>query len=125
MARILIVDDDEMQRLLTSTILEEAGHELTFAKDGADALIYFRRNDVDLVITDVNMPRIDGSGVIDGVREIDDRVPILVVSGLAPEALAATEEQGAFEVLLKPVDRDTLLAAVGRALRSVEEEDWL
>ena len=125
MARILVVDDDEMQRLLERTILEDAGHELTFASDGADALIFFRRNDVDVVVTDLNMPRIDGLKVIEGVMEIDDRVPVVVVSGVESERLDRAMELGAFKALLKPVDPQDLLDAVTAALELGHEEDWL
>ena len=125
MARILVVDDDEMQRLLERTILEDAGHELTFASDGADALIFFRRNDVDVVVTDLNMPRIDGLKVIEGVMEIDDRVPVIVVSGVESERLDQAMALGAFKALLKPVDPQDLLDAVTAALELAHEEDWL
>ena len=124
MARILIVDDDEMQRLLGRTFLQDMGHELTFAKDGAEALRFFRQNDVDVVVTDVNMPRIDGIGVIGGVREIDERVPVVVVSGASEQELADAEALGAFAVLPKPVHRDALLKAVERALRE-RDDDWI
>lgn len=80
MARILVVDDDEMERLLGRTILEGVGHELHFAKDGADAMRIFRTEDIDVVVTDLNMPRIDGLRLITEMREFDDRIPVVVVS---------------------------------------------
>jgi CheY-like chemotaxis protein len=60
MPRILIVDDDPMQRALISDTLEDAGHETIFAADGRAALETYRDTVVDLVVTDMVMPGLDG-----------------------------------------------------------------
>lgn len=125
MARILVVDDDEMQRVLSSTILEDAGHELSFARDGAAALMFLRRNDVDVVVTDLDMPRIDGLRVIEDMRELDDRVPIIVVSGTSPGNVERADELGAFATLHKPITRQGLMDAVNGAVDQRREGGWL
>ncbi len=125
MARILVVDDDEMERLLGRTILEGVGHELHFAKDGADAMRIFRTEDIDVVVTDLNMPRIDGLSLIREMREFDDRVPIVVVSGSDSEQRELAQELGAVETLFKPVDPPKLIDAVANAVaRARDDEDW-
>jgi len=122
MARVLIVDDDEMERLLERTILGDAGHELYFAKDGADAMRIFRTEDIDVVVTDLNMPRIDGLRLIRQMREMDDRIPIVVVSGVEPDQLALANDLGAVEALFKPVDPQKLIDAVAKAAAAGEDE---
>ena len=122
MARVLIVDDDEMERLLERTILGDAGHELYFAKDGADAMRIFRTEDVDVVVTDLNMPRIDGLKLIRQMREMDDRIPIVVVSGVEPDQLDLAHDLGAVEALFKPVDPQKLIDAVAKAAAAGEDE---
>ena len=124
MARVLIVDDDEMERLLERTILGDAGHELYFAKDGADAMRIFRTEDIDVVVTDLNMPRIDGLRLIRQMREMDDRIPIVVVSGVEPDQLDLANDLGAVEALFKPVDPQKLIDAVARAAAKVGEDEW-
>ena len=124
MATILIVDDDEMERLLDRTILEDVGHELYFAKDGADALSIFRERDFDVVITDLNMPRIDGLKLIRQIREIDATAEVIVVSGVGPGRLEQAQDLGAIDTLAKPVDRDELIEAVANAVKRKEADDW-
>ncbi len=126
MARILIVDDDEMERLLGRTILEGVGHELHFAKDGADAMRIFRTEDIDVVVTDLNMPRIAGLRLIREIREFDDRVPVVVVSGIEPSQLDLAHDLGAVETLFKPVDPQKLIDAVAKAVeRYRRDEEWV
>lgn len=125
MARILVVDDDEMERLLGRTILEGVGHELHFAKDGADAMRIFRTEDIDVVVTDLNMPRIDGLRLITEMREFDDRIPVVVVSGTESDQLERAQDLGAVETLFKPVDPQKLIDAVANALaRARDDAEW-
>lgn len=125
MARILVIDDDEMERLLGRTILEGVGHELHFAKDGADAMRIFRTEDIDVVVTDLNMPRIDGLRLITEMREFDDRIPVVVVSGTESDQLERAQDLGAVETLFKPVDPQKLIDAVANALaRARDDAEW-
>ena len=116
MARILVVDDDEVELLLAKTMLEELGHELYFAKDGADALRIFRGHDIDVVITDMIMPRIDGLTLIREVRKIDPLAEVIAVSGVSHDELELAKELGVRDVLDKPVDRNKLVEAVSDAV---------
>ncbi len=78
--RVLIVDDSEMVRNFHSYLLKEAGFEVRTAADGAEGLEVFLREPFDLVITDINMPRMDGFTFIKRVRELDKTVPIIIIS---------------------------------------------
>lgn len=125
MARILIVDDDEMDRLFERTILQDAGHDLLFASDGEAALRLYRENDVDLVVTDLAMPRVGGLRLIRELREEDPDVRIIAVSGVSPEHLPAAEDMGAVRTFFKPVDAQALLEGVEAILEEGEDDvDW-
>jgi CheY-like chemotaxis protein len=102
MANVLIVDDDEMDRLLQGRMVEEAGHSPFFAVDGEVALQTYRENDIALVITDLKMPKVDGLRLIRDLREYDPDAIIIAVSSL-DEHLHRAEDLGAFAGLAKPV----------------------
>jgi CheY-like chemotaxis protein len=123
MARILIVDDEEMDRLFQSSILREAGHELIFAADGQIALTMWKKRDVDLVITDLVMPEMNGLRLIRAIREEDPMARIIAVSGLAPDQLDLAENYGALKTLFKPIAAEQLLSAVEEVLGEFSPED--
>ena len=115
MARILVVDDEEMDRVLERTILAKAGHDLLFASDGETALKLCRTEDVELVITDLAMPGFNGLRFIKELREGGYYMPVIAVSGWAMDQLDLAHEYGADISLPKPLDAPTLLDAVERA----------
>lgn len=115
MARVLIVDDDEGDRLFESTILESAGHELYYAKSGEQALKAFLRKDIDVVVTDLHMPFGDGMELIDALTGMYPDVAIIAVSGTGIENLSTAKMMGARIALPKPVDPHALLKAVAEA----------
>lgn len=89
-ARILLVDDNKLGLMARRAVLEELGHRITTAMEGTEALEQFARDKYDLLITDYKMPRMNGLELIRKVRELDSRLPIILVSGYA-EALGLTE----------------------------------
>ena len=112
MAKILIVDDDETDRVGLASILEQAGHTVLLAGDGNEALETFFAERVHLVVTDMVMPGRDGLGLISALREVDPGAPIIAISGKSPGQLEASKVFGARVVLTKPIDREEFLAAV-------------
>ncbi len=119
MARILAVDDSAAMRQMVGITLTGAGHQVEQAVDGVQALQIAERQKFDLVITDVNMPNMDG---ITLVRELRARagyrfVPLLV---LTTEATVERKQQGkaagATGWLVKPFNPDRLLATVSKVL---------
>ncbi|MDH3206022.1 MAG: response regulator [Gemmatimonadota bacterium] len=121
MARVLVIDDDEEHRLLARTMLEGAGHQVEEAHDGEDGLRRFGRNRPDIVLTDINMPGVDGHEVISALKVLHADVPIIAISGGGvvgkDELLLQAARLGAAEVIMKPFEYQQLLGAVGRALR--------
>ena len=116
MARILVVDDEEMDRVMTRAILESAGHELLYAADGEVALKRCREEDVELVVSDLAMPGFNGLRFIKELREAGLSIPLIAVSARAQDQLDLALDYGANFAFTKPVDPPALLEAVGEAL---------
>lgn len=118
MAVIVTAEDDEDIRMITTRILERGGHSVVATSDGEQALDAVRRTDPDVVITDVNMPRMTGLELCRAIRadpEAHD-VPVLVVSGAIMPQDRDAADAGATGLLLKPFRAAELLAMVGRML---------
>lgn len=126
MARILIADDEEMDRVFLDSVLSPPGHTLLFARDGESALAAYREQEVDVVLADLVMPEYGGLELIRELRELDPRACVVAVSGAGEERLARARELGALVTLEKPVDPEALLKAVTRADRERErlEDPW-
>lgn len=118
MATILIVDDDETDRVGLAAILRQAGHAVLTAADGDEALEIFLAQRVHLVVTDMVMPGRDGLGLISALREVDPGAEIIAISGKSRGQLEASKVFGARRVLAKPIDRQDLLAAVDEVVGS-------
>ncbi|MDE3244870.1 MAG: sigma-54-dependent Fis family transcriptional regulator [Acidobacteriota bacterium] len=117
MNRILLVDDEANLRRLVRLLLEEEGHSVAEAASLAEARGSLGRDIPDLVITDQKLGDGEGLDVLDGVRAVDETVPVLLLSAFASVELAVQAmRQGAFDVIPKPFDPEGLKAAVRRAL---------
>lgn len=120
MARtILAVDDSASMRQMVGFTLRRAGYEVVEATDGVEALEYARGNAVDLVLTDVNMPRMDGITLVRELRQLNPYkfVPMLVLTTEAgPEKKMQGKQAGATGWLVKPFNPEKLLATIARVL---------
>ncbi|WP_283177786.1 response regulator [Gemmobacter sp. 24YEA27] len=115
--RILAIDDSLTIRTLLRQAVENAGFACATANDGKDGVDMFSEVDPDVVITDINMPRLDGFGVIEAIRTgtHNTRVPILVLSTESGEALKArARAAGATGWLVKPFEDLQLIAILRR-----------
>lgn len=117
---ILIIDDSESIRELVALTLESSGYKVDKALDGLDALRFLDGREINLVITDLNMPNMDGIELIKEVRKKDgySTVPILM---LTTESQAAKKEQaksaGATGWIVKPFVQEKLLEVVKKVIR--------
>ena len=117
---ILIVDDSESIRELVALTLESSGYQVHKGVDGQDALKYFDGRTLDLVITDLNMPIMDGIELIREIRKKPEyaTVPILM---LTTESQAAKKDEakaaGATGWIVKPFVQDKLLQVVKKVIR--------
>ena len=104
MGTVLIADDDELCRNLLATKLREAGHRVYEAHDGKEALDFFVAIAPHAVVTDLQMPRMDGHELIAELRKIGATIPIFVVSGGGKKNLATARELGADLCFSKPFE---------------------
>lgn len=115
MARILVVEDEALIRMLIVDTLEEAGHSVAEAADGEAALSMMEAmDDLALVISDIRMPRIDGYELGLAIRRLRPKLPLLFITGYAKEA--APQELADIRVILKPFDSRNLESAVHQIL---------
>ena len=118
MARILIVEDERTDQLLLYSIFEGAGHEIYVAYDGDHAFKTYLRRDIQVVVTDLHMPNVDGLELIEALLAMYPEAPIIAVTGKGPKLLAQALDMGIFAGFSKPVDPKELLEAVEKALSS-------
>jgi CheY-like chemotaxis protein len=120
MARILIVDDDEQIRKLTTAVLERTGYETETASGGDEALSAYRIRPADVVLCDLYMPGKDGIETLRELRQEFPDVRIIAMSGggaiSGGAALRFARNLGAREVLAKPFGPEDLLLAVQRVI---------
>ncbi len=116
--RILIVDDDEAQCQLLSDSLSAEGYETGTANDGLDALQKMETFDPDVILTDLNMPRMDGFELMTELRRRDSPTPVIALTGFGSveKAVAIVHDLKAFWFLEKPVKMGALVPLVERAL---------
>jgi two-component system chemotaxis sensor kinase CheA len=118
--RLLVVDDSLTTRTLERSILETAGYDVAVAVDGSDALRIMRSQPVDLVVSDVQMPNLDGFGLTTEIRRDPQlrNVPVVLVTSLdAPEHRERGAAAGADAYIVKSAfDQGQLLETVARLL---------
>ena len=115
--KVLAIDDSRTIRHLLSVTLGDAGFEVMTAVDGVDGVEAFQDAEADVVITDINMPNMDGFGVINSIREggVNNRVPILVLTTESGDDLKArARDAGATGWIVKPFDDVSLISALKR-----------
>jgi EAL domain-containing protein (putative c-di-GMP-specific phosphodiesterase class I) len=115
-ASVLVVDDETSLLRAYSQILRAAGHTVLTADDGAEARELVRSRGFDVVISDINMPNMDGIALLKAVREFDLDVPVVLVTGTpSVDTAAHAVRHGAFRYLMKPVDAGELRQVVTEA----------
>lgn len=122
MATILFVDDDEMERYFAREVLETRGHRVLYAPDGETAIRVFEQETVEVVVTDLAMPRLNGLRLIQQLRARDRQVKIIAASGINADQLDMAEDLGAVAVLQKPWDPRAFLELLDRILAQKEGE---
>ncbi len=117
--QVLVVDDEPNLRRVLGAMLNRDGHDVHAAENGEQALALLREHHVDLVITDLRMPKLDGMGLLREVSRLDPGLPVLMLTahGTVDNAVEALK-LGAFDYLTKPFDQAEVRAVVQKALRT-------
>ncbi|WP_282611148.1 response regulator [Pelagibius sp. Alg239-R121] len=120
MAKILIVDDEPLICEMLEVFLSRAGHDITTASNGVQAMEIASKLPIDLVIADIVMPEKDGLETITELRKQNPDVNVIAISGGSRignfDFLAMAEKFGANATFYKPLDNDALLQAVEKCL---------
>jgi len=120
MKQVLTVDDSASVRQMVSFTLRNAGYGVTEAVDGREGLEKARAQKFDLIITDLNMPNVDGIGMIAGARQLPGYgfTPILMLTTESqPEKKDAGRKAGATGWIVKPFQAEQLVAVVQKVVR--------
>jgi len=118
-ARILVVDDEAGMRDFLSILLQREGHRVVAAANGKEALRLAREGRFDLVISDIRMPQLDGVGLLEGLREADTEMPVILITAFASaSSTIEAMKQGAFDYITKPFKVEEIKGVVTRALEA-------
>jgi two-component system response regulator PilR (NtrC family) len=126
--RILVVDDERSMREMLSILLEREGYEAVEAKNGQEALQLFEASVFDLVISDIQMPGINGIELLARIKKLAPEVPVLMITAFATAEQAVDAiKLGAFHYFTKPFNNDEIRALVRNALekRDLKQENIL
>ena len=117
METILIVDDEKNYLLVLSAILEEEGYEVLTTLSGSEALEIRKTSDIDLVLTDMKMPEMDGIELLENIKKSDPDLPVIMMTahGTIDKAVEAMQK-GAYSYILKPFDNERLILYVKKAI---------
>jgi DNA-binding NtrC family response regulator len=117
MARILVVDDQEMMRDSLAATLVREGHEVVAASDGPAAINKLQQQKVELVITDLKMPKMTGLELLSEARKIRPDVPVVLMTAFATiQTAVEAMKLGAYDYIQKPFEADEIKLLVDRTL---------
>ncbi len=115
--RILLVDDEETVRSYAATVFQMSGADVQIASSAREALDRFSRSEVDVIVTDIGMPEMDGYELLRALRAAGSHAPVIALTAYArPEDRELIEQSGFDGLVTKPVEPETLCAAVSEVL---------
>ena len=113
---LLLIDDEKNYLLVLETLLTEAGYAVTALNDPETALAFLEESEVDIVITDMKMPRISGREVLERVKKNWPHIPVLIMTAFGSiESAVEAMRYGAFNYITKPFSNDELLLSIQNA----------
>jgi two-component system NtrC family response regulator len=117
MRTILIVDDEKNYLTILSAVLEDEGFEVLTALGGREALEVHKTSDLDLILTDMKMPEMDGIELLERIKSVDPDLPVIMMTahGTVDKAVEAMQK-GAYTYVLKPFDNERLIIYVQKAI---------
>ncbi|MBE9535776.1 MAG: diguanylate cyclase [Proteobacteria bacterium] len=119
--KVLVVDDDEFFRSVHAECLKGGGYEVVLAASGREALDVVESGEVDIVVTDLFMPDIDGQEVLERTKQHDALIDVIVVTGHGTiESAITAMKSGAVDYIRKPVNQEELLLSVARCIEQKE-----
>ncbi len=122
--RVLVADDERSMRELLAIMLKQAGHDVTLAEGGAQAIEALKREPFDLVITDLRMREVDGMAVLRAAKETSPQTVVLVITAFAStETAVEAMKLGAYDYITKPFKMDEIKLTIANALERKRLQD--
>ena len=122
--RILIVEDEKDMRNGLEKLLTRKGYSVDTAEDGLSAVEKMQQNSFQVVITDLKMPRLDGIGVLQKAKDIDNTVSVIIITGYGTVKTAVESMRlGAFDYIAKPFKPDEISLVIERALKTEDDRE--
>lgn len=124
--KLLVVEDNKLNRLYLGTVLSEAGYEVSFAGTGNEALEYLKDHSPDLILLDYSLPDMNGPEVLEIIRSENKTMPVIAVSGYTEAEIKQMSPSAKFDsFILKPVNNQDLVITIGNILESqVPKEEY-
>ncbi len=117
---VLYVEDDKEARESTLGLLDNIFDNITVAVDGEDGLDAFTKHSFDLILSDINMPKMNGIEMITKIREVDKNIPILILSAYNESGyFIETIKQGVEGYLLKPIDLNQFIDMINKVIEKI------
>jgi DNA-binding NtrC family response regulator len=124
--RILVVDDEpNMLRLLKTILMDKTGYMVFTTNNPLEVSKLLQEDSFDLVITDLKMPLVDGLDLIEIVKRVDAKLPIIIITAYGTtETAEEAVQKGAYDFITKPFRKETILITIKRALewKRLQEE---
>lgn len=120
--KILVIDDDKSARLLLERVLSRAGHTVTLVDNGEQGLLLLSKDAYDLIITDKNLPGIDGLEVLRLARQQLPTLQAIIITGFpTPETKSSARDLGVFSYVTKPFGILDILGTCDGAIKAARE----
>ena len=117
MAKVLVVDDAAFMRLRACKVLQDNGHEVVQAENGADAVRQYSQHKPDAVLMDITMPEMDGLAALKEIKKLDPAARVAMVTAMGQQAIVMEAlKAGAKDFVLKPFQPDRVLSALNKLL---------
>lgn len=117
MARILVADDQDSMRLIISQMLKEKGHSVVAVEDGQQAFDLAKAEDFDLIVADVNMPKLNGLDFLKQIKAAKPGLKVVFVTGMLEETIRIGAEKHNLDgLILKPFEKTAALELIEKVL---------
>ena len=117
MAKVLVVDDAAFMRLRACKVLQDNGHEVVQAENGAEAVKQYQQHKPDAVLMDITMPEMDGLAALKEIKKVDPTARVAMVTAMGQQAIVMEAlKAGAKDFVLKPFQPDRVLGALQKLL---------
>ena len=114
--RLLLIDDEKNYLLVLEALLLDAGYTVTALNDPETALAFLDESEVDVIITDMKMPKLSGKDVLEHVKRDYPHIPVLIMTAFGSiESAVDVMKMGAFDYITKPFANDELLLSIQNA----------